>query len=61
VWAWLEEGTHVYVCGDAAGMAPAVHEALVAVAREGGALSPDAAEAYVEELRAQGRYKRDVY
>jgi sulfite reductase (NADPH) flavoprotein alpha-component len=61
VWAWLEEGAHVYVCGDAAGMAPAVHEALVAVAREGGSLSRDAAEAYVEALRAQGRYERDVY
>ena len=31
VWQLLETGAHFYVCGDAAGMAPAVEEALLVI------------------------------
>lgn len=61
LYAWLEEGAHFYVCGDASRMAPDVHEALIeAVRRESGRSREDAV-AYVKELQAAGRYQRDVY
>ena len=61
LYDWLEQGAHVYVCGEAENMAPAVHAALVNVVREIGGKSGDAAEAYVEAMKAAKRYQRDVY
>ncbi|MFL6844467.1 MAG: assimilatory sulfite reductase (NADPH) flavoprotein subunit [Allosphingosinicella sp.] len=61
LYAWLEEGAHVYVCGDAATMAPDVHETLVRIVSEQGGLEAEAAEDYVRRLAADHRYQRDVY
>jgi sulfite reductase (NADPH) flavoprotein alpha-component len=61
LYAWLEEGAHVYVCGDAANMAPDVHAALVSVVEGQGRISREAAEDYVRSLAADHRYQRDVY
>ena len=61
VWHWLEGGAIVYVCGDAHGMAPAVHQALQAIAREQGGLDEAGAQEWLESLAASGRYRRDVY
>lgn len=61
LWAWLEEGAHVYVCGDAAHMAGDVHAALVAIIAEHGGRDAQAAEEYLRELRRNRRYQRDVY
>jgi sulfite reductase (NADPH) flavoprotein alpha-component len=61
LFAWLEGGAHVYVCGDAEKMAPDVHAALVDVVARHGALQPDDAEAYVRRLADERRYLRDVY
>lgn len=61
VWRLLAKGAHVYVCGDAAGMAPAVEEALLdVVARAQGSGRP-AAQQYLQGLAAAGRYQRDVW
>lgn len=61
VWAWLNDGAFLYVCGDAERMAPDVDSAIHAVAEEHGGLSKEAATEYVAKLRAQKRYRRDVY
>jgi sulfite reductase (NADPH) flavoprotein alpha-component len=61
LFAWLEEGAHFYVCGDANRMAHDVHEALVSIVQNHGALTRDNAEAYVENLKKTKRYQRDVY
>ena len=61
LYAWLEEGAHVYVCGDAANMAPDVHAALLAIIQEQGHLGPDAAEDYLRTMQRDHRYQRDVY
>lgn len=61
VYAWLEEGAHFYVCGDASRMAHDVHEALISVVQTEGGVSRENAEAYVEGLKKAKRYQRDVY
>ena len=61
VWAWLEQGAHFYVCGDAKRMAKDVERALVDIIAEHGGCSSDKAIAYLASLRKQGRYQADVY
>ncbi|GGP97166.1 assimilatory sulfite reductase (NADPH) flavoprotein subunit [Shewanella ulleungensis] len=61
LWQWLQDGAHVYICGDAERMAKDVHQALVNIAVEQGGLSADDAEAYLETLRSEKRYQKDVY
>ena len=61
IFAWLEEGAHVYVCGDAAHLAPDVHEALIDIVASEARTSREAAEDYVRSLQTDHRYQRDVY
>ena len=61
IWAWLERGAHIYVCGDALRMAKDVERALVDVAAEHGRRSPEDAARYVAELKKNDRYQADVY
>jgi sulfite reductase (NADPH) flavoprotein alpha-component len=61
VFAWLQEGAHFYVCGDEARMAKDVDVALHQIIEKEGGLAPEAAAAYVEALKKEKRYKRDVY
>ena len=61
VYAWLEDGAWLYVCGDAAHMAPDVHAALVDIVAEHGGLDRDGADEYLAELKRDRRYRLDVY
>ena len=61
LYAWLEEGAHFYVCGDANRMAADVHEALISIVENFGSKSREEAETYVENLKKSKRYQRDVY
>lgn len=61
LFAWLEQGAHFYVCGDAKRMAKDVERAMVDVVAEHGKRSPDEAVAYVAALKKAGRYQADVY
>jgi len=61
LYAWLEEGAKVYVCGDATHMAPDVHAALASVVETHGGLSHEAANEYLAELQRDRRYLLDVY
>ena len=61
LFAWLEEGAHLYVCGDAKQMAVDVHETLIGIVAAEGARSREAAEDYVRDLQRAHRYQRDVY
>ena len=61
VYAWLEQGAHFYVCGDANKMAKDVHEALIELVAEHGGKTREQAEDYVDALRSAKRYQRDVY
>jgi sulfite reductase (NADPH) flavoprotein alpha-component len=61
MFAWLEEGASLYVCGDAARMAKDVDAALQAAVEKAGGKTADQAQAYVRQLRSSKRYLRDVY
>ena len=61
IFAWLEEGAHIYVCGDAANLAPDVHEALIDIVAHEAHTGREAAEDYVRTLQTDHRYQRDVY
>ncbi|WP_278261503.1 bifunctional nitrate reductase/sulfite reductase flavoprotein subunit alpha [Nocardia sp. AG03] len=61
LWAWLREGGHFYVCGDAARMAKDVDDTLLRIARIHGKLDEAAALAFKKQLVAEKRYVRDVY
>ncbi|WP_208623297.1 assimilatory sulfite reductase (NADPH) flavoprotein subunit [Vibrio hangzhouensis] len=61
VWQWLEEGAHIYVCGDANHMAKDVHSALIEIVKVHGGQSAEQAEEFVNELRKAKRYQKDVY
>jgi sulfite reductase (NADPH) flavoprotein alpha-component len=61
LWAWLAEGAHVYVCGDAKRMAKDVEAALVEIVAAFGVRSTNEAIGFVAELKKNGRYQQDVY
>lgn len=61
IWAWLAEGAHVYVCGDAKRMAKDVELALVDIVAEHGGKSGEEAVLFVSDLKKKGRYQQDVY
>ena len=61
LWAWLAEGAHLYVCGDAKHMAKDVEAALVEIVAAFGLRSTNEAIAFVAELKKNGRYQQDVY
>ena len=61
LWQWLQQGAHIYVCGDASRMAKDVEQVLLDTIAEQGGLSADDADEYLDNLRQEGRYQRDVY
>ncbi|MFJ3669557.1 sulfite reductase flavoprotein subunit alpha [Streptomyces sp. NPDC090106] len=61
LYAWLEEGAHLYVCGDATRMAKDVETALLGVISEQRGRGDDDAAEYLAGLRRAKRYVRDVY
>ncbi len=61
LWSWIDDGAHIYVCGDALRMAKDVEVAFVdVIATHGGRSSTDAMKA-LSELKAGERYQTDVY
>jgi sulfite reductase (NADPH) flavoprotein alpha-component len=61
LYAWVEGGAHVYVCGDASRMAPDVQSTLVSIGMQQGHLSAEGAAEWLQKLTREGRYVRDVY
>ena len=61
VWRLLQDGAHVYVCGDASRMAGDVHNALLAILAKEADMDEAQARGYMNELEAAHRYQRDVW
>lgn len=57
LFAWLEEGANLYVCGDEKAMAKDVDAMLHRIIQESGADPVD----YLSKLKKDRRYQRDVY
>lgn len=60
-YTWLEEGGSIYICGDASRMAKDVDAAIHTVVEIAGGKSAEEAKAYVDQLKKEKRYLRDVY
>ncbi len=58
---WIKQGSVIYVCGSADGMAPMVHQALMQVLQKWGGVSQEEATQRLQMMLAEGQYKRDVY
>ncbi|WP_454701474.1 sulfite reductase subunit alpha [Agrobacterium burrii] len=61
LYQWLEEGGYFYVCGDATRMAKDVDDALHQIVADEAGISAEAAADYVNRLKREKRYLRDVY
>ncbi|AQA02773.1 sulfite reductase subunit alpha [Mycobacterium sp. MS1601] len=61
LFAWLQNGGHFYVCGDATRMAKDVDKALHDIIAEHGSMTDEQATEYVNDLKREKRYVRDVY
>jgi sulfite reductase (NADPH) flavoprotein alpha-component len=61
LWSWLQDGASIYVCGDASRMAKDVDRTLHAIVEQQGGMEPSAAQEFVQGLKDQRRYQRDVY
>ena len=61
VFAWLERGAHLYICGDMSRMAKDVEATLLEIISEQGKLTAEQAEQYLKDLRSNKRYQKDVY
>jgi sulfite reductase (NADPH) flavoprotein alpha-component len=60
LYRWLEQGAHLYVCGSTA-LGTSVSQALLDIASQCGGMSEEDAQAYLDALREQGRFQRDLY
>ena len=61
LFRWLQKGASLYVCGDASRMAKDVDATLHEIVQKEGSMDLDAASEYVQQLKDQHRYHRDVY
>lgn len=61
LWKWLEAGAGFYVCGDASKMARDVESALLNVIEVSGGKNPEQAREYIQAMKSNRRYQRDVY
>ena len=60
-YQWLQEGASIYVCGDASHMAKDVDATLHTIVEQQAGLSHEATSEYINTLKDQHRYHRDVY
>lgn len=61
LWAWLKDGAHFYICGDASSMAKEVDATLKQIIQQHSGMSASETESYVKEMSRTKRYAKDVY
>ena len=61
IYKWIEDGAHLYVCGDMKHMANDVNNTLYNIIKEQGKLSEKKAKEYIKNLKKEQRYQLDVY
>lgn len=58
---WLEGGAYLYVCGDASQMVADVENTIVQLIEQQSGRSPEEARQYLEQMKIDRRYMKDVY
>jgi sulfite reductase (NADPH) flavoprotein alpha-component len=61
IWEWIQNGSYIYVCGDASRMAKDVDTALLQIIEKQGNLREEEAKSYLKNLRHTRKYMTDVY
>jgi sulfite reductase (NADPH) flavoprotein alpha-component len=61
LWAMLNKGAHLYLCGNKANLERAIEQALATIAMTFGGLGEDDAIAYVQALAASQRMHKELY
>jgi sulfite reductase (NADPH) flavoprotein alpha-component len=61
LFAWLQEGAVVYICGDEKHMAHDVHQTFITIIEKEGSMGREEAESYLAAMQKEKRYQRDVY
>ena len=60
-YEWLQKGAALFVCGDAKHMAHDVDLSLREIVKTYGGMNSREVEAYIETMKREKRYVRDVY
>lgn len=61
IWKWIKEGAYIYICGDALKMGKDVEKALVHIIGKEGKMNEEEANDFINILRAEQRYLKDIY
>jgi sulfite reductase (NADPH) flavoprotein alpha-component len=61
LFAWIEEGAHIYLCGDKNNMAHDVKQALQQIIAIEAGFTEEKATEYFRQLRKHNRFHEDVY
>ena len=61
LYDWLQDGAHIYICGDMKKMAKDVKKTLIEILIKEGKQSSKEAESYMKQLKKEGRFQEDVY
>jgi sulfite reductase (NADPH) flavoprotein alpha-component len=58
---WIESGSYIYICGAKEPMSVDVENILIQIIKEQKGLTEEGAVEYMNELKEEGRYLKDVY
>lgn len=61
IFRWLEDGAHLYLCGDMKSMAKDVNKTILEIIKTQGGVSIEKAVEYVKKLKREKRFQQDVY
>tara|TARA_X000000950_G_scaffold5511_1_gene5778 strand:+ start:69553 stop:71379 length:1827 start_codon:yes stop_codon:yes gene_type:complete len=61
IFSWINDGAYIYVCGDATYMAKDVDKALFNIVKKEGKHDDLETKGYIDQLKKEKRYLRDVY
>lgn len=61
VWKWIQEGSYLFVCGDAKKMAKEVHATLIDIAKMEGSMTKEEAKNFWQSKKKDKKYILDVY
>jgi sulfite reductase (NADPH) flavoprotein alpha-component len=61
IYAWLDKGARLYVCGAKSPMSEDVDAALLSIVEKQGGHDHEAARAWLDQLAEDDRYLKDVY